>query len=170
MLLLVGCGSPPDGAEQDGPEQLAGSVLLPVPGVAQRAEVVRHVDGDTLVLRGQGPGPLPGVPTRVRLLQIDTPEVFGQQECWGPEASARTAHLLPIGAQVRVQVDVRPEDRYGRTLLLLWDQQGRSVQEVLVREGLARVLHVGPNDLALEELTGVERSARQERRGLWGSC
>jgi len=183
VLLLAGCAGT-SRLEQDRTGQSTGSAeaqrdaagralhagLLPVPAEAQDAEVVRHVDGDTLVLRGSGPGPLAGTPTRVRLLQIDTPEVFGRQECWGPEAAARTSHLLPVGAPVRVQADVRLQDRYGRALLLLWDAQGRSVQEVLVAEGLARVQHVGPNDLALRELTRIEQSARRDRRGLWGSC
>ena len=132
--------------------------------------MVRHVDGDTVVLRGEGPGPLPGVPTRVRLLQVDTPEVHGERECFGPEASRRTQELLPVGASVRVQADVRLEDRYGRTLLLLWDAGGRSIQEALVHEGYARVLHVAPNDLARTELTGVQQAARRAGRGLWGAC
>src|SRR6478672_2418618 len=43
---------------------------------------IDHVtDGDTVVLRnGQ----------RVRLVQIDTPEVFFGKECYGPQASATT--------------------------------------------------------------------------------
>ena len=167
LLLLVSCGSGPSGQEG---EQPVASTLLPVPSVAQTARVVRQVDGDTVVLRGDGPGPLPGGPTRVRLLQVDTPEVHGEQECFGPEASERTQELLPVGASVRVQADERLRDRYGRTLLLLWDAQGRSVQEVLVHEGYARVLHVAPNDLALQELTEIEQAARQADRGLWGAC
>jgi len=136
----------------------------------QRAEVVRLVDGDTVLLRGQGDGPLPDEPTRVRLLQVDTPEVVGGQDCFGAEASARAGQLLPVGARVSVQADRRLLDRYDRTLLLLWDEAGRSVQEVLVREGFATVLAVEPNRLALEPLRRVEDEARAAGRGLWGAC
>ena len=123
LLLLAGCAGAPAA-----PTAPTGSgALLPLPAGAQPADVVRPVDGDTVVLRGHGTGALPDRPTRVRLLQIDTPEVFGTPECFGPEASARTAALLPVGAPVRVQPDVRREDRYGRPLLLVWDAQGRSV-------------------------------------------
>jgi endonuclease YncB( thermonuclease family) len=34
----------------------------------------------------------------VRLLLVDTPEVHGERDCFGPEASARAAQLLPDGA------------------------------------------------------------------------
>ena len=166
-MLLASCGT---GAAPQEREQPAASALLPVPRGAQTARVVRHVDGDTVVLRGDGPGPLASRPTRVRLLQVDTPEVYGEQECFGPQASQRTQELLPVGASVRVQADVHRQDRYGRTLLLLWDAQGRSIQEVLVHGGFARVLHVAPNDLALEELTAVQQAAEQAHRGLWAAC
>ena len=155
--MLAGCGS-----DRDGP--------LALPADAQAAVVVRHVDGDTLDLRGAGSGPLPDAPTRVRLLQVDTPEVGGQPECGGPEASARLAALLPVGATVRVAADVDLLDRYGRTLLLVWDERGGSVQESLVADGLATVLHVGRNDRGLAALEAVERAARADGRGTWSAC
>ena len=155
--MLSGCAAPPADA-------------LAQPDDAQPAVVVRHVDGDTLVLRGEGDGPLTAVPTRVRLLQVDTPEVGERPECFGAEASHRLAELLPVGAVVRVAADVDLLDRYGRPLLLLWDDDGRSVQEQLVRDGWASVLHVGRNDRGLDELRRLEDVARTQRRGLWGAC
>lgn len=164
--MLTGCSSAGDG----GAGEEASDAALPVPPGLQRATVVRLVDGDTVVLRGQGAGPLPGSPTRVRLLQIDTPEVLGQGECFGAEASERAGQLLPVGGRVLVQADRRLLDRYDRTLLLLWDERGRSVQEALVREGFATVLAVEPNRLALAPLRRVEDEARAGARGLWGAC
>ena len=161
-------GSPPSTAALGEPP---GAVrALTVPPDAQAATVVRHVDGDTLVVRGQGAGPLPAAPTRVRLLQVDTPETGARQECFGPEAADLLAALLPVGAPVRVAADLDLLDRYGRSLLLLWDEAGRSVQEVLVAEGAATVLAVGRNARALAELEAVQERARHDRRGLWGAC
>ena len=157
LAALAGCG--------DGPAH-----ALALPADAQAAVVVRHVDGDTLLLRGDGPGPLPDAPTRVRLLQVDTPEVVGEPECGGPEASARLVALLPVGAPVRVAADVDLLDRYGRTLLLVWDERGRSMQELLVAEGLATVLHVGRNDRGLSALEAVQETARADGRGSWSAC
>ena len=53
------------------------------------------VDGDTIALRnGQ----------RVRLVQIDTPEVYFGVECYGRAASRTTKALLPVGSRVRLFV------------------------------------------------------------------
>ena len=158
-MLLAACSGAP-----------AGPTALPLPEGAQQAVVVRHVDGDTLLLRGEGAGPLPAEPTRVRLLQVDTPEVGPDAECFGAEASARLAELVPVGAGVRVVADVDRLDRFGRTLLLVWDADGRSVQEALVRGGLAEVLQVGRNDAGLRPLEDAEAEARAARRGRWGAC
>jgi len=55
--------------------------------------VIDHVaDGDTVVLCDGA---------TVRLVQIDTPEVYFGVGCYGPQASAITKRLLPPGAAVR---------------------------------------------------------------------
>lgn len=158
-LLLTACATA-------GP----GPTALAVPAGAQEGVVTRHVDGDTVWLRGSGSGPLPGRPTRVRLLAIDTPEVSGTPECFGQEAARRTAALLPVGARVRVQPDRDLRDDYGRLLLYVWTAGGASVEEVLLAEGHARVLHVRPNARHLAHFRTVEQRARAERRGLWRAC
>jgi endonuclease YncB( thermonuclease family) len=159
-LLLAGCTSAP----------ASDPTALTAPAAAQEAVVSRHVDGDTVWLRGTGSGPLPARPTRVRLLAIDAPETFGMPGCFGREASRRTAALLPVGARVRVQPDRELRDRYGRLLLYVWTADGASVEELLLREGYARVLHVPPNSRHLAPLRAVEERARAGGRGLWGAC
>jgi micrococcal nuclease len=143
---------------------------LEVPAGAQAAVVVRHTDGDTFTLRGIGSGPLPDWPTKVRLLEVNTPEVFGRRECYGPEAARRTAALLPIGAQVQVEADRELRDRYGRLLLYVWTPSGASLEEVLLREGYARSLLVRPNDRHIAHFRAVEAQARAAGRGLWSAC
>lgn len=142
---------------------------LPVPAGAQAATVVRQVDGDTIVLRGRGTGPLPARPTKVRLLLVDTPEVFGEQECLGDEAADRLAALAPDGSEVRVEADVDLLDRFDRTLLHVWAGDVH-VGEALVREGLATVLVVRPNERYLPAFEAAEREAEQAGRGLWTAC
>jgi endonuclease/exonuclease/phosphatase family metal-dependent hydrolase len=66
-------------------------------------------DGDTVALRnGQ----------RVRLVQIDTPEVFFGVECYGLLASLRTKQLLQPGTRVRLFPEPVTDrvDQYGRLL------------------------------------------------------
>lgn len=160
-LLLVGCAAPAPAPARSG---------LPVPTGAQTATVVRLTDGDTVVLRGRGAGPLPARPTKVRVLLVDTPEVHTEQECFGPEAADRAAALLPDGSEVRVQADRDPEDRFGRALLHVWNADGVNVGEALVREGYAEVLQLDPNERYLEQFEAAEDEARDAGRGLWAAC
>jgi micrococcal nuclease len=165
LALVSGCTQA--GVES---ESIATSGSLPVPAGAQEAVVVRHTDGDTFWLRGIGAGPLPSARTKVRLLEVDTPEVFGTPGCYGKEASARTASLLPLGAHVRVEGDREPRDRYGRLLLYVWTPDGVSLEESLLRDGYARALLVRPNDRHIAVFRAAEHSARLTRRGLWSAC
>lgn len=68
-------------------------VVVFVPAVLGAPSATYRIDhvteGDTVVLRnGQ----------RVRLVQIDTPEVFLGTECYRRQASATTKRLLPSGS------------------------------------------------------------------------
>src|SRR4051794_35875787 len=80
-LLLDGCTSPAGAASTSGT-------------VVQYARVVSVADGDTVNVRlTRG-----GAYRRVRLLGIDTPEVYGPVvECGGPEALAAMKRMLPPG-------------------------------------------------------------------------
>src|SRR5436309_14896343 len=74
---------------------------------APTARVQRVVDGDTVRLAGLGP---------VRLIGINTPEVYGRVQCYGPEASAFTKSALHSGVEVHYRVGRESHDRYGRLL------------------------------------------------------
>ncbi len=162
LLLLPACAAPA--------VPTPAAVGIPVPAGAQAAVVVRPVDGDTVVLRGRGTGPLPARPTRVRLLLVDTPEVFTGPECFGPEAADRAEELLPDGSEVRVQADRDPQDRFGRPLLHVWNAVGVEVGQALLREGFATVLVVRPNTAYLQDYRVAEKEAEQAGRGLWSAC
>src|SRR4029077_9439658 len=92
------------------------------------AVVTRNTDGDTLWLSGIG---------KVRLIGIDTPEVFGQAECYGREASAFTERVLPPGTRVRYRLGVDPRDRYGRALAYVYLADGRMFNKLLAERGYA---------------------------------
>ncbi len=131
-----------------------------------------HVDGDTVWLAGTdaaGAVPLPGR-TKVRILEINTPEVFGTVECFGPQASEYAARRLPVGATVWAAADRELRDRYGRLLVYLWTADGTFYDEAAVRDGYARAVLYPPNDRFIAVLRSAEDDARQARRGLWGSC
>jgi micrococcal nuclease len=168
LTVLALAGALAACADDASPAPAQGS--LPVPAGAQEAVVVRHTDGDTFWLRGIGVGPVPAARTKVRLLEVDTPEVFGSKGCYGKEASARTEQLLPLGAHVRVEADRDLRDRYGRLLLYVWTPNGVNLEEALLRDGYARTLLVRPNDRYIATFRAVEADARSARRGLWARC
>jgi micrococcal nuclease len=91
--------------------------------------VVRVVDGDTVQLARTG---------RARLIGVDTPEVHGRRECFGPAASRFATRRLR-GRDVVVRGDAEAEDRYGRRLVYLFTG-GRLFNAELVREGYATAL------------------------------
>src|SRR5436189_566692 len=100
------------------------------------AVVTRNTDGDTLWLSGIG---------KVRLIGVDTPEVYGKVECYGHEASAFAERLLPPGTHVRYRLGVDPRDRYGRALAYLYLDDGRMFNELLAEDGYATPMTIPPN-------------------------
>jgi micrococcal nuclease len=166
-----------DNALDDIPGPRAGAVLpasVEVPADAQEVTVDRIVDGDTLVVSAAAAGAaVPAGETRVRLIGVDTPEVDGpdtSQECFGPEASALAAELMPPGSTVLLSLDEEAQDRFDRTLAYAWTADGVFVNEAIVRNGASLALAYPPNDSYLQTLVDAEQAARGEGRGLWLAC
>jgi micrococcal nuclease len=145
VVALVGCSEP--GAD---PQE---------PGKRTTERVTKHTDGDTLWLSGIG---------KVRLIGMDTPEVFGQVECFGREASAFVERAVPLGTEVRYRLGVEERDRYGRALAYVWLRDGRFLNRLLVARGYATPLTVPPNVEYEDLFVRAARSAREAGRGLWG--
>ena len=86
---------------------------------------------------------------RIRLIGIDTPETKRPDtdiECFGPEASAFTESLLPVGTPVRIERDTVNRDDYGRLLGYVYRaDDGIFVNYELVRQGFAQPLSIEPN-------------------------
>lgn len=124
--------------------------------------VDRVIDGDTIALTSG---------KRVRLLQIDTPEL-GTGECYS--RAARTALLvrLPIGSRVRLEPDRRLDDidRYGR--LLRYVHRGTmNVNVALVRAGAAApYFYGGDRGKYATRLLAQAVRAKAAKRGLWRAC
>ncbi|MGH9005019.1 MAG: thermonuclease family protein [Acidimicrobiia bacterium] len=127
--------------------------------------VVRIVDGDTLIVTG-------GV--RVRLIGINTPESVDPRrpvECFGKEASAALAGMVPPGTPVRLVYDVERRDDFERTLAYLYRQtDGLFVNAALVEQGFAQPATFPPNVAHADEFAALARTAREAGAGLWSSC
>jgi micrococcal nuclease len=138
------------------------------PSQEGRAKVVRVIDGDTLVLN------VAGRDEHVRLIGIDTPETKKPDtpvECFGPEASARMAELLPVGASVRLERDVEPRDRFDRLLAYVYrEPDGLFIERSLIDDGYAAPLTIAPNTAHRAELEDASAGARRRGAGLWAAC
>ncbi len=135
---------------------VAGSAAVS-PGV-----VATVTDGDTVrLIDGH----------RVRLLQIDTPEL-NTGECYSRAAKKALAHLVPERSAVGLETDPSLDqvDRYGRLLRYL-RRGGVNVNLELVRQGAAAPYFYG-GDLGryANRLLSAAKTAKAARRGLWGAC
>ncbi len=145
LLLLAGC--PPSHHRHT--RKPTKGAALPITGTR---EVVRVIDGDTVVLNGG---------ERVRIDHINTPE---KKEELGPEAGAH-ARKLCQGKMVRVEGDSR--DGYGRLLGdIICD--GKSLAHQMVSSGLAHVFLIPPFDAdKAQVLLAAQAKARERKIGIW---
>lgn len=128
------------------------------------AELVRVVDGDTIIVRLSD-----GTEERVRYEGIDTPETVKPDapvEPFGPEATEANTRLLQSGP-LRLELDVRQRDRFGRLLAYVFAGDVL-VNEALLREGLALRSTYPPNVKYVERFSAAENRARDEGVGIWG--
>ena len=106
--------------------------------------VERVVDGDTIIAKAAG---------RVRLIGMNTPETVAPAQrqgappqCYGPEASAETKRLLPVGTPVRLETDQQETDKYGRRLVYVFREPDDTfINGKLVETGFARARSYKPN-------------------------
>ncbi len=137
-------------------------------GAPGTAVVSRVVDGDTIVID------LGGQQEKVRLIGIDTPETKSPTkpvQCYGKEASAHMAELLPSGTPVRLERDVEERDKYGRLLAYVYRvSDGLFVNLDLAQGGYADALRIAPNVAHAEEFQAAVDGAHRQDSGLWGTC
>jgi micrococcal nuclease len=173
LVVLLGVGAFRIYVLGDG----AGDLLTPagtdrdgdIPAGALEMEVVSITDGDTLKLRTDESGGRveSGETITVRLIGIDTPEVYPVYECFGDEAEAELERLA--GDTVYVADDEDLTDDYGRTLLYLWSVDGTFINLELVEGGYAEAIRVAPNDAFYDALRDAEDRAADADLGMW-SC
>jgi micrococcal nuclease len=124
--------------------------------------VVSVYDGDTLTVAGGA---------RVRLLQIDTPEL-ASGECYGRAARTALLGLVPVGSTVTLEPDpdLDQVDRYGRLLRYVL-RGGHNVNLELVQQGAAApYFYRGDRGRYASALLSAATRAKAARRGLWGAC
>ncbi|MCL2602816.1 MAG: thermonuclease family protein [Treponema sp.] len=140
-----------------------------------RAEVVAHIDGDTVRVRIAEPPAALSVVETIRMIGVDTPETVHPRraaERFGKEASDFTKERL-YGKIVYLAFDWDLRDRYGRLLayIFLHDPHTGSVvchNAALIAEGFGHAYTRFPFHF-MEEFRALEQGARNAQRGLWGA-
>jgi micrococcal nuclease len=127
---------------------------------------IDHVaDGDTVDLTNGA---------KLRLVQIDTPEVYFHPECYGRQASALTKRMLPPGTVVRLAREPATDsvDSYGRLLrYLIRGRDGLNINVRLVAVGAAApYFYRGRRGRYAAKLARLALRARERHLGLWGQC
>ena len=142
------------------------AAIADVTGAARASETATVVasvyDGDTLTLRDG---------RRIRLIQIDTPELGGG-ECYSRAARTALLNLTPVGSTVVLEADPTLDkvDRYGR-LLRYVRRNGVNVNIELVRRGAAApYFYRGERGRYAGRLNAAVASAKASKRGLWKAC
>ncbi|KIL30479.1 hypothetical protein B4145_2287 [Bacillus subtilis] len=124
----------------------------------------KSVDGDTIKVKYKGKS------ETVRYLLIDTPETKKPNSCvqpYGEDASKRNKELVSNG-KLQLEFDKGDlRDKYGRMLAYVY-VDGKSVQETLLKEGLARVAYVyEPNTKYIDKFEKDEQQAKTEKLSIW---
>lgn len=127
------------------------------------------VDGDTIALENG---------LHIRYNGVNAPEMGHFVKDRAPlaeEATARNTQLVE-GKQVRVKLSRDPLDLYGRVCARVFVIEGdpahptkeTDVGEVLLKEGLAKLMALGTTPEETHELKKSEEAAREAKVGMWG--
>ena len=167
MLAAASCAACTSGASTA--PGLSPPSLPPAPvTLPANATLIRVVDGDTIdaTVRGND--------ERIRLIGIDTPETKKPNtpiQCYGPEASAYTTSLLPVGTALYVERDLVARDDYGRLLAYVYRaDDALFVNFEIIRNGYARLLTIPPNVAHEDDFEEGNKLARTADLGLWKGC
>ncbi|MDO8635510.1 MAG: thermonuclease family protein [Dehalococcoidia bacterium] len=123
------------------------------PTEAGTFQVIRVIDGDTIVVEGN---------VRVRYIGMNAPEM---DEPFGEEAKEANQDLVQ-GKRVKMEKDVSNTDRYNRWLRYVY-VDSLMVNGEIVRLGLARAQGYPPDIKHQAYLNRLEREASQAGRGIW---
>ncbi len=138
------------------------SILLTISPVQAAPRITSIIDGDTIRL-GSG--------KYVRLIQIDTPELQGD-ECYAVESQKALANLLNRKGKVRFVTDPELDeiDRYGRLLRYVFVGK-RNINLEMVKIGAAApYFYRSERGRYADQLLKAAKNAQATGIGFWGTC
>ena len=126
-------------------------------------EVVRVVDGDTIVVNYNGKE------EKVRLIGIDTPESVHPNETKNTEEGVKVSDYTKerlTGKNIELELDVEKRDKYGRILAYVYIDDQMYNKELL-KLGYAKLATYPPNVKYVDDFTKLQQEARKNKVGLW---
>lgn len=129
------------------------------------AVITKNIDGDTVQVN------INDRTETIRMLCVDTPETHHPRlgvQPFGPEASAYTKKILPVGTKVQIEPGIGDgRDKYGRLLGYIYIN-GKMFNKMLLEQGLARVAYVyAPNTKYVDDFYSIQKTAQEKGIGIW---
>jgi micrococcal nuclease len=154
------------------------SLADPVMSRTGSATIKRVVDGDTLKIVYQGQE------ESVRLIGVDTPESkrnkkarkdagrsgkdVEQITAMGKAAAQYMKTIAREGDRVTIEFDAQKRDKYKRFLGYVYLENGRMLNEEIIKAGYASPMTIPPNVRHQDRFLKAYREARDAKRGLFG--
>jgi endonuclease YncB( thermonuclease family) len=123
---------------------------------------LRVIDGDTITLSSG---------ERVRLLQIDTPEL-NPAECYGKEARSALFTLLNVPGRLTLKSDPKLDkrDRYGRILRYVFVGKTNINLKLVEIGAAAPYFYKGDRGQYATQILQAALNAKAKSLGLWKAC
>jgi micrococcal nuclease len=126
------------------------------------SNVSKVVDGDTITMSNS---------EKVRLIQIDTPEL-ASRECYGIQAKSELTKLLNQAGEVALISDPNLDevDKYGRILRYVFVGKTNLNLKMVEIGAAAPYFYRGEKGVYAAALLKAAQTAQKRKLGLWGMC
>ena len=126
------------------------------------SNVSKVVDGDTITMSNG---------EKVRLIQIDTPEL-ASKECYGIQAKSELTKLLNQAGEVSLTSDPNLDevDKYGRLLRYVFVGKTNLNLKMVEIGAAAPYFYRGEKGIYAEQLLKAAQTAQKRKLGMWGMC
>ena len=129
---------------------------------ASAATISKVYDGDTVIL---------STGVKVRLLQIDTPEL-SPAECYGDEARSALVSLFSATGKLSLKTDPKLDkvDKYGRLLRYVFIGETNISLKLVEIGAAAPYFYRGEKGKYSSQILKAAQNAKANSLGLWKSC
>lgn len=130
-------------------------------GAGKTLRVKKIYDGDTVSALVNGRF------EKIRLIGIDAPEV--DQRPWGSKTRECLRSIVSAtDSRISLEYDIERRDKYGRILAYVWTQDGKMINEEMMKKGCAVLFTFPPNVKYAERFRAAQKKAQELKEGIWG--